>query len=170
MDIELPKDNAQQWLGALYSAHHGWLSGWLGRQLRCRNLGDDLAQDTFVRLVGAGQPPLLREPRAYLTTIAKGLLNDHLRRKKLELAYLEALAALPEPVHPAPEERLAVLETLAQIDALLERLPVRARQVFLLAQLDGLSYGQIAERLNISLSTVKRYMVQAFAACLAATA
>jgi RNA polymerase sigma-70 factor (ECF subfamily) len=94
------------------------------------------------------------------------LLISHLRRRKLEQAYLAALAALPEPSHPSPEERLAVLQTLAEIDGVLDRLPGKVRQVFLLAQLDGLCYAEIAALLNLSLSTVKRHMVLAFRRCL----
>jgi RNA polymerase sigma-70 factor (ECF subfamily) len=159
---------ARQQIDTLYSEHHGWLAKWLSHKLNCRNLGADLAHDTFLRVLTARLPQDLREPRAYLTTIAKGLLNTHLRRRKLEQAYLEALLTLPEPVQPSPEERLAVLETLAEIDGILDRLPAKAKQVFLLAQLDGLSYADICALLNLSLSTVKRHMVLAFQRCLAA--
>jgi RNA polymerase sigma-70 factor (ECF subfamily) len=41
-------------------------------------------------------------PRAYLTTIAQRLLSNHLRRRQIERAYLEALGALPDPVAPPP--------------------------------------------------------------------
>lgn len=159
---------AHRQIGTLYSEHHGWLATWLGHKLNCRNLGAELAQDTFLRILTARLPQDLREPRAYLTTIAKGLLNSHLRRKKLEQAYLEALAVLPEAVQPSPEDRLAVLETLTEIDGILDKLPSKAKQVFLLAQLDGLCYADICALMNLSLSTVKRHMVLAFRRCLAA--
>nr|WP_315251713.1 sigma-70 family RNA polymerase sigma factor [uncultured Duganella sp.] len=159
---------ARQPTGTLYSEHHAWLVTWLSRKLHCRSLGADLAHDTFLRILGRRLPPDLREPRAYLTTIAKGLLNNHLRRQQLELAYLEALATVPEAVQPSPDERLAVLETLTEIDRILDRLPAKTRQVFMLAQLDGLPYTDIATLLNISLSTVKRHVVQAFQHCLKA--
>lgn len=159
---------ARQHTGTLYSEHHAWLATWLGRKLHCRSLGADLAHDTFLRILSTRLPLDLREPRAYLTTIAKGLLNNHLRRQQLELAYLEALATAPEAVQPSPEDRLAVLETLTEIDRILDRLPAKTRQVFMLAQLDGLGYADIATLLDISLSTVKRHMVQAFQRCLKA--
>ncbi|EJL82852.1 RNA polymerase sigma factor, sigma-70 family [Herbaspirillum sp. CF444] len=159
---------ARQQIGVLYNEHHGWLATWLSHKLHCKNLGADLAQDTFLRILGARLPVDLREPRAYLATIAKGLLSNYLRRKKLEEAYLDALSAMPEPIQPSPEERLQVLETLAEIDRILDSLPAKAKQVFLLAQLDGLAYADICAILNLSLSTVKRHMVLAFRQCLAA--
>lgn len=162
MTHTIPNADAHRHIGSLYSEHHGWLAAWLSHKLDCRNLGADLAHDTFVRLLTARLPEDLREPRAYLTAIAKGLLVTHLRRKKLEQAYLAALATLPEPAQPSPEERMAVLQTLTEIDGILDRLPGKAKQVFLLAQLDGLRYAEICALLDLSLSTVKRHMVLAF--------
>jgi RNA polymerase sigma-70 factor (ECF subfamily) len=38
----------------------------------------------------------VQEPRAYLTTIARNLLINHVRRRAIEQAYLDALALMPE--------------------------------------------------------------------------
>ncbi|WP_353156069.1 sigma-70 family RNA polymerase sigma factor [Herminiimonas fonticola] len=160
--------HVHQQIGALYSEHHGWLVGWLGHRLHCKTLGADLAQDTFTRILGAGRPLDLREPRAYLTTIAKGLVSTYLQRKKLEQAYLDALMLMPEDSYPSPEERMLVLEVLTLIDSVLDGLPSKVKQTFLLSQLDGLGYAEIGVQLGISLSTVKRHMVLAFRHCLTA--
>jgi RNA polymerase sigma-70 factor (ECF subfamily) len=58
------------------------------------------------------------------------------------------------------------LETLQEIDGLLDELPPKVRDAFLLSQLDGLTYAQIAKQLNVSERSVKRYMVQAMAKCI----
>jgi RNA polymerase sigma factor (sigma-70 family) len=159
----------QQQVTSLYRDHHGWLQGWLRGKLGDSFTAADLAHDTFVRLLvsrwRAVQPG--EQPRALLTHIAKGLLVDHWRRQDVERAYLDALAHLPEPEAPSPEARLLILEALCRIDAMLRALPPRTREVFLLAQVDGLAYADIADRLGTSLATVKRHMRTAFAACLA---
>lgn len=160
----------EQTFDSLYLDHHGWLSGWLYRKLGCSHQAADLAHDTFVRLLTRSddaREDQLREPRAYLRVIAGGLVVDHFRRRSLEQAYLEALAALPEAVGISPEDREVLLEALQRIDAMLDRLPPKVRKVFLLSQLDGLSYPQIAGRMGLSVRTVKRYMQQGFCQCLA---
>ena len=53
-----------------------------------------------------------------------------------------------------------------RIEALLRELPAVTRDTFLLSQIEGLTYVQIAERLDVSLITVKRHMRAAFIACL----
>lgn len=155
----------------LYAEHHGWLQSWLRRKLGCTHSAADLAHDTFVRVLLRPQAvPGLRAPRAYLTTLAKGVVSEHWRRQALERAYLEALAALPEPLALSPEERLQLLQTLEEIDAMLDGLAPKAREAFVLSQLEGLGYAEIAARLQVSERTVKRYMAQGFEQCLALVA
>lgn len=155
----------------LYMNHHGWLHGWLRQRLGCTETAADLAQDTFVRVVRrTGQAQQVREPRAYLSTIARGLLVSHWRRQALEQAYQDALASRPEPLAPSPEDRELALEALHRIDGILARLPERARRAFLLAQLDGLRYREVATTLNVSERMVKKYMARAMYECLLATA
>jgi len=158
-------DNVTQ----LYREHHGWLSMWLRKKLGSSFDAADLAHDTFVRLMaGRRREETGAEPRALLTHIAKGLVADHWRRRAVEDAYLAAVAHVPEAEAPSPEARALILETLHAIDAALRSLPVRTREVFLLSQFDGMGYDKIARKLRVSLSTVKRHMQAAFAACLIA--
>ena len=150
----------------LYSEHHGWLHRWLDRKLGNTSDAADLAHDTFVRLLTRQSIATGGEPRALLTHIAKGLVIDRWRRQDVERAYLETITHLPEPQVPSPETRWLILEALYRIDAMLCAMPETTRQAFLMSQVDGMTYPQIATELNVSLITVKRYMRDAFLACL----
>ena len=150
----------------LYSDHHHWLVNWLRRRLRNTENAADMAQDTFLYVLGKPeQVAQLREPRAWLSSIAKGLLIDRYRRQQVEQAYLDALAHLPERDMPSPEERLILLETLTRIDALLDGLTPKVRSAFLLSRLEGLGYQAIAEHLGVSVSSVEKYMATAIRHC-----
>lgn len=158
---------------ALYVEHHAWLRGWLQRRLGCGYQAADLAHDTFLRLLNrrsADSPATLHQPRAYLATVAKGVLINWYQHQAVERAYAEAVAHLPPELVPSPEERMAHIQALSAIDSALQQLPARVRQAFYLSQLDGLKYEAIAAELGVSLPTVKRYMQQAFAQCLNSTA
>lgn len=157
----------QQLLHRLYVDHQGWLNGWLRRQLGCSQNAADLAQDTFVRLLSKDQDmAAIREPRAYLHTIAKGLLINHWRRRQVEQAYLDALTLQPEALAPSPESQALIVETLLQIDAMLARLPAKVSAAFLMSQLHGMTYAAIAAELGVSERMVKKYMAQAMLHCL----
>ncbi|MDF3160679.1 sigma-70 family RNA polymerase sigma factor [Pseudomonas proteolytica] len=149
----------------LYVQHHCWLRGWLN--LRLNNAADaaDLAQDTFVRVLQRRHAQALLEPRAYLRTIARGLVVDLWRRRDVERAWLETLAHLPEAEVPSPETSALAIESLIAIDQILDELPQRAREAFLLAQLEGMTCPRIAERLGVSLSTVERDIAMALRNC-----
>lgn len=152
----------------LYRDHRPWLFGWLRRRLGCEHRAEDLAQDVFLRVIQGRKAVRANEARALLTTIARGLVVDHQRHAALERAYLAYLAAIPEAYAPSPEEQAGQLQSLARLDRLLDGLPPKARSAFLLSQLDGLTYPEIARRLEVSLSSVQQYMVRAMTACYAA--
>lgn len=149
----------------LYSDHHRWLQGWLRRRLGNTTDATDLAQDVFIRILARRRAVLAREPRAYLSSIARGLVIDHWRRRELEQAWLATLAALPAPEAPSPQDCTLILEALVEIDRLLDSLPAPVRRAFLLAQLDGLTCPQIAQELGVSLATAERYIAKALRRC-----
>jgi RNA polymerase sigma-70 factor (ECF subfamily) len=150
----------------LYRDHHGWLRAWLRRKLGCADKAADIAHDTFLRVLSQPAPVSMQTPRAYLSTIAHGLIVDHWRRLDLERAYHEALAALPEPTASSPEARALTFEALLAIDVMLGTLPEKARCAFLLSQLDGLTYREIARQIGVSERMVKKYMASAMLHCL----
>lgn len=154
---------------SFYLDHQPWLTRWLARRMNSRIDAADLAQDTFVSVWTTTPSHSLErivEPRAYLATIARRILINLRRRQSLEKAYVEALAHLPEAFAISPEERTVLLQTLQQIDDLLARLPGRVREAFLLSQLEGLTYADIAARFGSSERTIKRYMAEAMIHCL----
>ena len=150
---------------SLYHDHHSWLTGWLRRRLGCPDSAADLAQDTFIRVLSAREPAAIIEPRAFLTTLAKRVLFNHYRRQDLERAYLETLAQMPEMLAPSEEDKAIILQTLIELDQLLDGLPRLVKRAFLLAQVDGLTYPQIAAELGISVATVKRHLHKAALRC-----
>ncbi|MCA1323450.1 sigma-70 family RNA polymerase sigma factor [Herbaspirillum sp. alder98] len=156
---------AVEQVGRLYVSHHGWLVGWLRGKLGSDCDATDIAQDTFVRLLGRRVEQDLREPRSYLATIAQGLVVDFFRHRRLERAYLDTIATLPEEHIPSPETRAILLETLCRIDAMLDGMKPIVRRAFLMSQLEGLTYVEIAARLDVTKRTVGNYMTTALAHC-----
>lgn len=152
----------------LYLDHYGWLKNWLRGRLGERADAEDLAQDTFMRILKSRRTLHdLRQPMAFLATIANSLLINRWRRQALERAYVEALATMPEAVETSPEDRLLLIEALVEIDTLLQGLSPRIRQIFFLSQLDGLTYPEIARQLDLSVDQVQKAMRKAFTACYA---
>lgn len=153
-------------LGFFFSDHHRWLLRHVQRQLSNRSDAEDTAAETFCQLLAARVDPVtIEQPRAYLSTIARRLIYDRHRRRRLEQAYLERLMLLPEELAPSPEEIHLLLEALHAIDRSLCGLPLVVKKAFLMSQLDGLTYAEIGRRLEVTERTVGRYMTQALRQC-----
>jgi RNA polymerase sigma-70 factor (ECF subfamily) len=106
---------ASEALGSMYTLHNRWLISWLQRKLGNRHDAADIAQDTFTRIWTTARTQAIediREPRAYLTTVARRLMINHLERRSLEQAYLASLQLLPEATALSAEARAILLETL----------------------------------------------------------
>lgn len=149
----------------LYVEHHRWLHAWLRKKLGCPHQAADLTQDTFVRVLGAGELDRIEEPRAFLMTLAQRVLFSFWRRRDLENAWLEALAQQPEHHAPSAEDYALVREAIETLDQWLNGLPLRARKVFLMSRLEDMPYTEIARTLGVAVATVERDMKSAITHC-----
>ncbi|MCU1722553.1 MULTISPECIES: sigma-70 family RNA polymerase sigma factor [unclassified Pseudomonas] len=152
-------------IGQLFKLNYQWLCARVRARMDCPHNAEDIAAETFARVLTMPDPAAFREPRALLSTIAQRLIYEGWRRRDLSRAYLQAMQNIPEVFHPSPEEQMMLIESLMAIDQLLDGLNRQAKAVFILNQIEGLPYSKICERLGISLGTVHGYMAQALRCC-----
>lgn len=148
-----------------------------------RMLGDaeearELTQDTFLRAfrhAGDFQP----RGRVYtwLYRIATNLCLNRLRRRRLARFFSFGELGSPadeetefEPVDdaPDPDRRLADRERWRRMRQQIDRLPLGQRSVLVLVKLEGLSYRQAAEVLELTESAVESRLVRAMRKLVAA--
>ncbi|RKP57777.1 sigma-70 family RNA polymerase sigma factor [Pararobbsia silviterrae] len=161
-------ESRRTFLAGEFSRSHRWLLNVIWRKLGNVFDAEDIASSSFIELA-SHDPAKIREPRALLTTIAQRLVFDLWRRRSLEQAYLSALAAAETHYELSEESRLELAQSLHAIDRALAGVPLKAREAFLLSQIDGMTYEAIAERMHISQSMVRKHMTRALEACLHAT-
>lgn len=154
-------------VATLYCDHHDWLQNWLRRRLGNAADAADLAHDAFLRLMVAprkfGSPP---EARVYLRAMANGLCVDLWRRRQIENAWLEALAAAPDSFTPSAEHQASVLQAIQEIDTMLRGLSAKARQAFIMAVGCDMTDRQVAAELGVSTRMVRKYVAQAMLLCM----
>ena len=157
----------------LYTDHHAWLRAWLQRRLGNAADAADLAHEAFLRLIlkpaphGFGSPP---EARAYLRAMAQGMCVNLWRRREIEQAWLDTLAAQPEAFAPSAERQAIVLEALQEIAALLLDLPPKAARAFMMSAVCGMTAAEIGDELGVSARMVRKYVAQAMLRCMQAHA
>jgi RNA polymerase sigma-70 factor (ECF subfamily) len=132
---------------ALFAAHQPGLLRYLRRSVGHAETARDLTQDVFVRMAGAARMPETDDARrAWVFRIARNLAIDHLRRHEVRLA---DAAPPPDRGRPAAQDTsAAVNEALATIDSL-------DRDVFLLREIAGLTYAEIAAACDLSVPAVR---------------
>lgn len=147
-----------------FLAHVRHLERILRGRGRTREETEDLIQETFIRvkkyLDEGGE---IREPQAFLVTTALNLSRDAREREHRNLysqRTLEDLVQLPD-VRPMPDEVLAAQQRLARLSNALNRAGPRAREVFLMSRVHGMTYPQIAAHFQLSVSAIEKYMARA---------
>jgi RNA polymerase sigma-70 factor (ECF subfamily) len=133
-----------------------------------RTRAEDLAQETFLRLVKAAAT---WEPRAavrtWVFTIARNLATDAARRQRFRATEsLDAPAAdgegprhaPPAATSPGPDQAAESAQLRPRLEAALAALPREQREVFLLREHAGLSFPEIAEATGANEGTVKSRM------------
>lgn len=146
----------------------------LYRMVRDRELAEDLAQETFVKALNAIESyrPEYKFS-SWIFKIANNAAIDHLRRRELDTLSIEGSphAATPEAVEATALQIGAVQESALDevvarelggtIEEAIGRLRPEYRSCILLRHVEGHSYDEIAEILDLPLGTVKTYIHRA---------
>jgi RNA polymerase sigma factor (sigma-70 family) len=149
----------QTWLKQYSKALHDYLF----RRLRSRQDAEDMAQEVYLRLLRVQASELIQTPQAYLYGIASHVVHQFKIRAQRAIVdfdsdSMDALAESAARATPDDFTQEAELEQL--LDRALNRLPVMQRVVLLLHKRDQLSEREIAQRLNVGVSTVKTHLAR----------
>jgi RNA polymerase sigma-70 factor (ECF subfamily) len=98
---------------------------------------------------------------SFLYTITYNKSINLIRKKIIERKYVDFLKSQSELAEPVVIDDLHFLELSSKVDRLVQKLPARQKEVFLLSREKELTYKEIAEELNISKNTVENHMVKA---------
>jgi RNA polymerase sigma-70 factor (ECF subfamily) len=121
---------------------------------------EDLRQEVYVRVHEAAQKKIPEPAKPFVFTVARNLVINRVKRE--QIVPIEAVADLDElgiaVEAPSPDRAAIARDELRRLQTAIDRLPPRAREVVILARLEGLSGREIAVRLGIGESTVSEHM------------
>lgn len=147
----------------VYELYSHKLFSFVFRILKNEDEANDIVQEVFVKIWESreklGDFKLLN---SYIFTIAYNNSIDLIRKRINSNKYLDHLKnSSVIQISPATISEIEFNELNIQVEKLIATLPERQKQVYLLHREDGLTYPEIAERLNISKNTVENHMVKA---------
>jgi RNA polymerase sigma-70 factor (ECF subfamily) len=143
-DIDLVRRLRGRDPDAFEEAHrlfHPRIFAFLARLARRRDVAEDLAEETWLRLV-AHSSSLRPDTQlgAWLFTVARNLYRSYCRSRQMETGHADDLIGLwPFGLRqPSPFEATAANETERRLEAALASLPASYREVLLLVGVEGL--------------------------------
>lgn len=142
----------------------------LQRMVNNPSTAEDLLQETYLRVTRALSEHPIDHLEPFVFQTARNLALDHLRARRiqartlLEDVPLEIVQAVVAPLG-TPEDATHASQLIERLSASLGQLSTRQQRIFILSRLHGCSYQEIAEELEISLSTVQKELKLIMAIC-----
>ncbi|WP_044219779.1 RNA polymerase sigma factor [Chitinophaga pinensis] len=149
--------------GQLYTHYYPNLQVAITFITQDRDETDELLQETFLRIWKTREKlVLVKSFENYAFRIARNILFDQLRRKKVHLKAIEAIAQRAAIEESSGEGPLVYKELHDMAIRAINELEPRKREIFLLRTEEGLSFEEIAARYNMAVVTVKKHYYAAF--------
>ena len=149
----------------LFTANYPKLAGWVRRLVDDDDTAHEIASEAFVRLLSKWTSPnRLDNPQSYLYMIATNLVRDHWRKTERERRAMRSVTARAE-VEPFTDPAQDV-----DVRELIQQLPSRLRDPFLLHYYAGFGIREIAVLLKRPDGTIKADLFHARARLKAALA
>jgi RNA polymerase sigma factor (sigma-70 family) len=154
--------------GSVLCRYQRELFRFLMRRLRDAEDVKDLAQEVYLRLLRVENPEQIVEPLAYVYRTAGNAVTEFRMRQRRERDCVrfdsEAARELTEnPLEISPDSLADRLDAENILKRALEQLPPLYRSVLLLRACDGMTYPDIARKLELSVHTVEKYYFKALA-------
>ena len=156
----------------MFERYYRELLNFLAHKVRDRDVASDLAQESYARVYAAERSGTnVHDPRALLYRTARNLLTDRYRRDATAAQVWDTDSTEVEPdAHqgPAaqePEVALSTRQRFERIAQVVDGLPPRCREAFILVKFDGLTHAETAQRMGISVKTEEMQIQIALRAC-----
>lgn len=147
--------------------YHDALLRFLRQRLRVKEDAADVAQEAYVRLLQYEGSKSIASPSSMLFRIAINVANDLGRaaqtRRVADQVSLETVDLISEI--PGPERELAAEQELQVLYGVIDQLPPKCRNVFLLSRVKRMTYPEIARHCGISVKMVEKHISHALAIC-----
>ncbi|ERJ59370.1 RNA polymerase sigma factor [Sphingobacterium paucimobilis] len=160
--IEHLAKGANQAFQMLFEKYWSHVFSTVKKLVKSPELAEDIAQEIFVKVWHRREElSTISNIEAYLYTVSKNTTLDALRKKVLITENIDQLIHYFKDQALTPQQRLEYQELQQNIQQAIDTLPEKVKEVFVLSRFEGLSHEEISEKLNISITSSKTYIVRA---------
>ncbi|TKG91518.1 RNA polymerase sigma-70 factor [Puteibacter caeruleilacunae] len=146
----------------IFESYKGKLLGFVSQSIPIKEDAEGIVQEVFIKLwLSKENIDLSQSLNAYIYTIARNQVYDHLRKLIQKRKYIETILDTYRDQERTSENNFEYLEFERYLYENINNLPERTREIFKLAKLEGKKYNEIAAILDISEHTVDKNMRKA---------
>ncbi len=152
----------------LFSARGSALLAYLSTLLGGRQEATEFAQEVWARLLKGRTPEFIRDPEAYLFSIARNLVRKHASqrsRRGTAVGVDDPTIQAELAEFPDFDEDIDEVQQQRSVEQVLRKLPRQQRLAVELKYWKGLSYEEIARELDVSTHAVKKSLSRALGNC-----
>ncbi len=126
---------------------------------------DDILQETFIRVLRSDTQQEIKSPKGYLFAVSRNLVLKKLTQQSKEIHSEIDEALLESDVDNSVEKELYQKLKFQRFSEVLDSLPEQHRRAILLRKLYCLSHKEIAKKMDISVSSVEKYIAKGLRQC-----
>ena len=160
-DIELvilSKEGSKKAFEELYVRYEKILTRFCYRWLRCQTRSEDIAHDVFLQVFETYNT---LDPEksfyGYLQTIAKNRILNEFKKIDIHLLYAQKIIKTGDDATNQTENVILDNDYADLLNNMIESLSPKQKEVFIFSRIDGLTHKEIAQKMNISVATVKEH-------------
>jgi RNA polymerase sigma factor (sigma-70 family) len=161
----LDTNDSRNFVSAMEKSHGRALRRFLAARMRYAAADvPDLVQEVFLRLLRVPDHECIRNPQAYLYTIASHVLHQYTLRQEARSA-VHLASDIEASLQEDPADEVQLEQWLEQLGRGLEQLSPRAYATLLMYRGEGVTLEEIGRRLGVSRVMAKKYLVKAMVYC-----
>ncbi len=156
--LELSKDNDSSF-EELFNYYYPRLFNFSKSFLKIEDGIDDILQEVFVKIWRNRKN--IKSPdtfNSYIFTVTRNLLLNELRSRLNNQNIKEEVGRLSVAPEYSLLEQIEFQDLKEKVDNIVNELPGRQKEIFVLSRTEGLSHKEIAEKLKISTKTVEYHI------------
>lgn len=160
------RDGDREAFERLFRTHFEELLRFIWGYVGSEAVAEEIIQELFLRLwEDHREVKITGSLKSYLFTSARNMSIDYNRHQQVRQSWAREKKALHNPGHaPAIDEHLHNKLLLKEIKQAIREFPERRREIFMLSRYERMSYKEIADFLDLSVSTVETQMSRALKA------
>ncbi len=163
----VPTGSLNYVISEVYREHHQSLLAFLSFKLKSSSEANDIAQEAYARVLRHGLPEDIKCARAYVFKAANNLAINRLleRQRKREHMTVDPEGLNLPSNEPTPEDAAQYQEILQALVGAVEELPQKCRRAFILYKFEFLEYKEVADRMNLTESMIRKYVLRGMRHC-----